>query len=194
MKIRLLGKNNFVCYLFLKILNIIIIILFLYLFYCYNKYVIALIIIIRKYNKNLKLKNEVRLEETINKEEYNNKIQEKIKEKSTEEWIEIMKIIGLNLEEFDNFLNNKSLSKLIEALELLNRLLNDKNLQIKILEDENQNLNSKNYNLNKENIFLFQKNIELKKHLEKYLESKNSGSSINKTSNIETNDSSLVYN
>jgi len=132
------------------------------------------------------------LEETLNKEEYNKKIQEKIKEKSTEEWIEIMKIIGLTLDEFDNFLNNKNLAKLIEALELLNRLLNDKNLQIKILEDENENLNKKNYNLNKENIFLFQQNIELKKHLEKYLESKNTANSINKTSNIETNESSLV--
>jgi len=103
-----------------------------------------------------------------------------------------MKIIGLSLDEFDSFLNDKSLYKLIEALELLNRLLNDKNLQIKILQDENEYLNNKNYNLNKENIFLFQQNIELKKHLEKQVEIKPSGNSVNKTSNIETNDSSLV--
>ena len=103
-----------------------------------------------------------------------------------------MKIIGFSLEEFDIFLNNKSLGKLIEALELLNRLLNDKNLQIKIFQDENENLNKKNYNLNKENIFLFQQNIELKKHLEKLMENKHSGNCVNKTSNIETNDSSLV--
>lgn len=133
-----------------------------------------------------------RLEDTLSKEEYNKKIQEKIKDNSTEEWIEIMKIIGLTLEEFDSFLNDKSLAKLIEALELLNRLLNDKNLQIKIFEDENENLNKKNYNLNKENIFLFQQNIELKKHLEKQLENKHASNSVNKTSNIETNDSSLV--
>jgi len=103
-----------------------------------------------------------------------------------------MKIIGFSLEEFDIFLNNKSLGKLIEALELLNRLLNDKNLQIKIFQDENENLNKKNYNLNKENIFLFQQNIQLKKHIEKLMENKHSGNSVNKTSNIETNDSSLV--
>lgn len=103
-----------------------------------------------------------------------------------------MKIIGLTLEEFDSFLNNKSLGKLIEALELLNRLLNDKNLQIKILEDENENLNKKNYELNKENIFLFQQNIELKKHLQKSLENKHNEKSVHKTSNVETNESSLV--
>lgn len=105
-----------------------------------------------------------------------------------------MKIIGLTLEEFDCFLNNKGLSKLIEALELLNRLLNDKNLQIKILEDENEYLNSKNFNLNKENIFLFQQNIELKKHLEKYFEKNKASNSANikNSTNIETNDSSLV--
>lgn len=106
-----------------------------------------------------------------------------------------MKIIGLTLEEFDSFLNNNSLAKLIEALELLNRLLNDKNLQIKIFEDENENLNKKNYNLNKENIFLFQQNIELKKHVEKLMENKQLANSVNnnnKISNIETNESSLV--
>ncbi len=134
----------------------------------------------------------MKLDDTNNKE--NNKLQEKIQEKSTDEWIEIMKIVGLTVEEFDDFLNNKNFSKIIEALEMLNRLLNEKNIQISILEEENKNLNSKNFILNKENIFLFNQNIELKKHVEKYIESKNTANSINKTSNIETNESSLVKN
>jgi len=130
----------------------------------------------------------MKLDDTNNKE--NNKLQEKIQEKSTDEWIEIMKIVGLTVEEFDDFLNNKNFSKIIEALEMLNRLLNEKNIQISILEEENKNLNSKNFILNKENIFLFNQNIELKKHVEKYIETKNTANSINKTSNIETNESS----
>ncbi len=134
----------------------------------------------------------MKLDDTNNKE--NNKLQEKIQEKSTDEWIEIMKIVGLTVEEFDDFLNNKNFSKIIEALEMLNRLLNEKNIQISILEEENKNLNSKNFILNKENIFLFNQNIELKKHVEKYIETKNTANSINKTSNIETNESSLVKN
>lgn len=134
-------------------------------------------------NPDRKLMNE-------DKQKYDLKIQQKIKDKSTDEWIEIMKMIGLSLEEFDNFLNNKSLNKLIEALELLNRLLIDKNLQIKIFEDENDNLNLKNFNLNKDNIFLFQQNIELKKNVGKYF--KHQPSHANKSSTRETQDSNLV--
>jgi hypothetical protein len=52
---------------------------------------------------------------------------------------------------------------------MLSRLLVDKNLQIRLLEQENESLNMKNINLNKENINIFQQNMDLKKKLEKLM-------------------------
>lgn len=128
--------------------------------------------------------------------EHDKKMHERVKRKSLEEWNEIMKNIGLSIQEYEKKTNTKNLvkSKLVEAIEHLNRLLNDKNLQIEILEKENCDLNAKNFNLNKENIFLFQQNIALKKNLEKYLNKSQNSLLANKNSaNIEdNNDSSFV--
>jgi hypothetical protein len=52
---------------------------------------------------------------------------------------------------------------------MLSRLLVDKSFQIRILEQENENINQKNINLNKENINIFQQNMDLKKKLEKLM-------------------------
>ena len=87
----------------------------------------------------------------------------------SEEWIEILKLCGLTPEELDRLARNKMMSKVVEAIEMLNRLLVDKNLQIRLLEQENASLVQKNFSLNKENISLFQQSIVLKKELQKYI-------------------------
>jgi hypothetical protein len=94
-----------------------------------------------------------------------------LQDQNPEEWIEILRHSGLTPEELDRMGKNKMMSRIIEAIEMLNRLLIDKNLQIRLLEQENENLNTKNFSLNKENISLFQQNIELKKELQKTLDS-----------------------
>lgn len=107
-----------------------------------------------------------------------------------EEWIEILRAGGTTPEELDRLAKNKANSKIIEAIEMLSRLLVDKNFQVRLLEEENDSLNQKNFALNKENISLFQMNIELKKELQKYVDFKPIKT---KTTNEVTNDSSMVY-
>ena len=75
----------------------------------------------------------------------------------SEEWLEILKMVNITPEEIDRFAKNKMLSKIIEAIEVLNKLLLDKNLQIRLLEKENELLNGKNAELNKENMRLIKK-------------------------------------
>jgi hypothetical protein len=79
----------------------------------------------------------------------------------TEEWVEIMRSVNMHPDEFEKFQRNKLLSKLIDAIEMLNRLLIDKNMQISVLEKENESLNEKNIELNNDNINLIAKNAEL---------------------------------
>jgi len=79
----------------------------------------------------------------------------------TEEWIEIMRSVNMHPDEFEKFQRNKLLSKLIDAIEMLNRLLIDKNMQINVLEKENESLNEKNIELNNDNMNLIAKNAEL---------------------------------
>lgn len=78
-----------------------------------------------------------------------------------EEWIDIMKNVNMHPDEYEKFSRNKMLTKLIDAIEMLNRLVMDKNLQINVLEEENKSLNEKNKDLNNENMNLIAKNAEL---------------------------------
>jgi hypothetical protein len=95
--------------------------------------------------------------------------QNQITQQDNEEWLDILRHSGLTPEELDRLSKNKAYTKLIEAIEMLSRLLVDKSSQIRLLEQENENLNYKNINLNKENINIFQQNIDLKKKLEKMM-------------------------
>lgn len=79
------------------------------------------------------------------------------------------------------------LSRVIEAIEMLNRLLCDKNLQVRLLSHENESLNQKNFQLNKENINLFQQTLDLKKEVQRLLIVSKS-----KKSEIDVSDSSIV--
>ncbi len=103
----------------------------------------------------------------------------------SEEWHEILRLSGVTSEELDRLAKNKTMARIVEAIEMMNRLLCDKNLQINLIEQENENLNKKNITLNKENIALFQELMEFKKDFQKMANARRK--------NIETtSDSSMV--
>jgi hypothetical protein len=143
-----------------------------------------------------KLKNKLKVSEELvrdyspgNKICYNNAGIATSNNSQSEEWIEILRHSGLTPEEMERLSKNKMLSRIIEAIEMLNRLLCDKNLQIRLLSQENENLNQKNFQLNKENISLFQQTLDLKKEVQKLMIV-----SKGKKSENDVSDSSIVRN
>ena len=70
------------------------------------------------------------------------------------EWAETLKHCGMTQEEFLRFCGMKVTSKLTNAIEYLYKILIDKNIQIKLLSQENETLNEENIRLNKINIEL----------------------------------------
>ena len=78
-----------------------------------------------------------------------------------EEWYDILRNLQISFEDLQKFAKNKSLTKIMDAIEMLNNLLADKNIQIRMIEIENGNLNNKNSDLNNENIKLMSTNNEL---------------------------------
>lgn len=78
-----------------------------------------------------------------------------------EEWQDILKSVQLTREEIKKLKSSPALTKLFEALEMLNKLSSEKNFQIKIMEKENESLNKKNTDLNNENIKLITENNQL---------------------------------
>jgi hypothetical protein len=82
---------------------------------------------------------------------------------------------------------------------MLSRLLVDKTSQIRLYEQEHENLNLKNLNLNKENINIFQQNIDLKKKFEKlakseYEDFQNSNGSRITINNVKINSINAIQN
>jgi hypothetical protein len=108
-----------------------------------------------------KIKNKLTLSDDKPKFDFQNN--------QNEEWLDILRHSGLTQDELERLSKNKSLSRIVETIEMLNRLLCDKNMQIRLLDQENQSLNQKNFSLNKENISLFQQSLELKKELQSYI-------------------------
>ena len=92
---------------------------------------------------------------------------------NNEEFKEVLKQAGLSFETYMLLSSNKIYSKLTDTIELMFRLIIDKNMTIKILEIENENLNEKNAELNEENMSILSK--------------KNNESMINNTSKITIN-------
>ena len=74
-----------------------------------------------------------------------------------EEWNDIIRSAQISKEDLQKMLKNSSLSKLFDAIEMLNKVNLEKSLQIRLLETENEDLNSKNSQLNNENIKLLSK-------------------------------------
>ena len=82
-----------------------------------------------------------------------------------EEFIEIVKSVGLTLEKYEQLTKIKYFSEFTEIIEMLLNLIKEKEKMINILQRENDNLNVNNFKLNKDNMFLFSQNISLKKQL-----------------------------
>ena len=82
-----------------------------------------------------------------------------------EEFIEIIKSVGLTLEKYEQLTKVKYFSEITEIIEMLLNLIKEKENVINILQRENDNLNANNFKLNKDNMFLFSQNINLKKEL-----------------------------
>ena len=76
---------------------------------------------------------------------------------NNEEFKEILKQAGLTIENYLILSSNKMNAKLIDTIELIFKLITDKNMTIRILEIENENLNEKNTQLNEENISILSK-------------------------------------
>ena len=105
-------------------------------------------------------KNEM---EIYNDNYFLNEIEDKQYEH--EEFIEIVKSVGLTLEKYEQLTKIKYFSEITEIIEMLLNLIKEKENVINILQRENDNLNANNFKLNKDNMFLFSQNINLKKEL-----------------------------
>ena len=86
-----------------------------------------------------------------------------------DEWVEILRASGVTPDELERLSKNKLFTHLVEAIEMLSRLLIDKNMHIRLLEKENDSLNQKNENLYKVNCNLIELNAEYKERIDKYL-------------------------
>jgi hypothetical protein len=71
---------------------------------------------------------------------------------TTEEWGDILKNINITNDSLERLGKNPTFSKVLDALELMNKVVVDKNMQIKIINTENENLNRKNSSLIEENM------------------------------------------
>lgn len=67
----------------------------------------------------------------------------------TEEWYETLKYCNMSQEEFLKYCTNKQFTQLTDVIEYLYKLLLDKNIQIKLLTEENDSLNLENLKISK---------------------------------------------
>ena len=74
-----------------------------------------------------------------------------------EEWYETLKHCNLTQDQYIKFCNNKQVSQLTDVIEYLYKLIIDKNIQIKLVTEENDCLNLDNLKLNKKIIELTDK-------------------------------------
>ncbi len=81
----------------------------------------------------------------------------------TSEWFDTLKHCNMSQEEYVNYCKNKKTQKLTDVIEYLYKYLIDKNLQIKLMDEENEQLNIENLRLNKENIELCEECDRVKK-------------------------------
>jgi hypothetical protein len=79
-----------------------------------------------------------------------------------EEFVEVIKLAGLGMNEYNKLSKMNLCSKLTDVIEIMFRLLKDKNRTLDLLDKENDNLIAKNYNLNRTNMNLNQEVSDLK--------------------------------
>ena len=73
---------------------------------------------------------------------------------NNEEFVDILKQVGLKEENFSQMCKNPKNSKLTDIIEFMYKLLIEKTKTINLLECENENLNQENFELNKKNMEL----------------------------------------
>ena len=112
-------------------------------------------------SNNIKLKNKLQMESI---DRSNKSIDENVFGINSfeingvnEEFKEVLRQAGISIEAYILLSSNKLYSKLTDAIELMFKLVIDKNMTIKILEVENENLNKKNSELNEENMSILSK-------------------------------------
>ena len=89
-----------------------------------------------------------------NLEEANKSKQKMNKMNLTEEWIDTLKYCNLTQEEYLMYCSSKKTSKLTDAIEFLYKIIVEKNIQITLLTNDNDYINSENIKLNKMNMEL----------------------------------------
>ena len=117
----------------------------------------------RNYEKNLlnvdypKTTDDMLNLEIFNDNYFKNKINRKQFEH--EDFLDILKNVGLTLEKFESLCKIKNYIKFKEIIEMLLSLVKEKERFISILQKENENLNENNCKLNEENISLKNKQV-----------------------------------
>lgn len=109
------------------------------------------------YDEEKSPNNKFSIEENDNYLEYEREkrsIIEGKKNNESEDWADMLKQSNMTREEYNYHAKNRALIKIVDLIENLNKLVRDKNFSIRILLEENKNLNVKNEELNKENISL----------------------------------------
>jgi hypothetical protein len=109
-------------------------------------------------NNNNALKNKLQMESLTNQSIDGINFSKLSFNNDSEEFKEVLKQAGLSFETYILLSSNKIYSKLTDTIELMFKLVTDKNMTIKILEIENENLNEKNIQLNEENMLILKKN------------------------------------
>ena len=98
----------------------------------------------------------------------------------TSEWFEALKNCRMTQEEYILYCKKCGTEKLTDLIEYLYKYIVDKNIQIKLIENENEQLNLENLKLNKEN-------IDLSEEYEKYKKIDNNSTFVNVDNNITHN-------
>ena len=115
-----------------------------------------------------------------------NKTKRKIGENNfdlTEEWYETLKYCNMTQEEYIKYCSNKQFTQLTDVIEYLYKLILDKNIQIRLLTEENDSLNLENLNISK-------RLLELSETIEKMMNNKHDVKARNYKS--QTNNSTFV--
>ena len=108
-------------------------------------------------NNNNELKNKLQMESLTNQSIDGINFSKLSLNNNSEEFKEVLRQAGLSFETYILLSSNKLYSKLTDTIELMFKLVTDKNMTIKILEIENENLNEKNIQLNEENMLILKK-------------------------------------
>jgi hypothetical protein len=86
---------------------------------------------------------------------------------SSSEWLELLNSLDIKLTEIEKLSNNEVFGKIVEALEMLNKVVTEKNMQINLLMQENEKLNHKNSKLESVNLKQSKVIIDLKQRVNK---------------------------